>query len=223
MGRYLSDIVYGANDGIVTTFAVIAGVVGAALSPTIVILLGIASLLADGFSMAASSFLAMRSEGDVFRREREVETWEVAHRPETEEAEIREILTEKGYRGNDLEQMIRLISKNKKFWIDFMMHEELGLAPVKPGRPLTGAVVTFFSFIGAGFLPIIPYLFIPTSANAFWWSAFFAGIMFFTVGALRTLFTSRTWYGSGFEMLFVGSFAAVIAYAAGFIIKTLIA
>lgn len=222
LGKYLKDVVYGANDGIVTTFAVIAGVTGAALSPVIVILLGIASLLADGFSMAASSFLAARSEKDVFQREREIEEWEVAHRPESEEAEIREILIEKGYGGDDLEKMIALISKNKKFWVDFMMHEELGFAPLKAGHPFRGAVVTFFSFIGAGFLPIIPYLVITDGKTAFLWSLLAAGVMFFVVGALRTIFTSRTWYGSGFEMLFIGGFAAVIAYGVGFFVKALL-
>src|SRR3989344_8810892 len=75
-GKYLKDAVYGANDGIVTTFAVVAGVAGAALSPITVLLLGIANLLADGFSMAASSFLAYRSERDFYRKENNSRAWE---------------------------------------------------------------------------------------------------------------------------------------------------
>ncbi|MCH7883104.1 VIT1/CCC1 transporter family protein [Patescibacteria group bacterium] len=220
--KYLRDAVYGANDGIVTTFAVVAGVVGASLSPVIVILLGVASLLADGFSMAASSFLATRSAKDVFEREREVEKWEVAHHPKLEEAEIREILVKKGYGGNDLKEMITLITKNEEFWIDFMMYEELGFLPIEDGRAFRSAIVTFFAFIGAGFLPIVPYLFITGDASAFLWSALFAILAFFIVGALRAFFTAKSWFWSGFEMLLVGGFAASIAYLAGFLIKILI-
>lgn len=220
--KYLRDAIYGANDGIVTTFAVVAGVVGASLSPVTVILLGVASLLADGFSMAASSFLATRSARDVFQREREVEKWEVTHHPKLEEAEIREILVEKGYGGDDLEKMITLITKNEKFWIDFMMYEELGFLPIEAGRAFRSAVVTFFAFIGAGFLPIIPYLLTTGGTNTFLWSALFAILAFFIVGALRAFFTAKSWFWSGFEMLLVGGFAASIAYLAGFLIKALI-
>lgn len=222
IGPYLRDMVYGANDGIVTTFAVVAGVAGAGLSPAVVILLGVASLLADGFSMAASSFLAMRSARDVFHREREIEKWEVAYKPTAEEEEIRQILFKKGYAGEDLEKMVALVIKNKKFWIDFMMSEELRLWPVDAGQPFRGAITTFFSFVAAGFLPIIPYFFI-FSAEVFWWSAASAALVFFIVGAIRTIFTSKCWYWSGFEMLLIGGAAAIIAYAAGFFIKTILA
>ena len=217
---YLKDVIYGSNDGLVTTFAVIAGVAGAELNPVIIIFLGLASLLADGFSMAASSFLAARSEGDVFRRERDVEHWEVANKPETEEKEIRDILVKKGYSGEDLNQLTTLIIKNKKFWVDFMMHEELGLTPIGKTEPLRGATATFLSFILIGFVPIAPFFFhIADGGLAFIISALVAAIMFFSVGALRTIFTHRRWYLSGIEMFFVGGLAAFIAYGVGFLIR----
>lgn len=219
---YLKDMVYGANDGLVTTFAVIAGVAGAGLEPVIIVFLGLANLFADGFSMAASSFLASRSEGDVFHREKAVEYWEVANRPASEEAEIKEILSKKGYGGEDLDQMVGLVTKNKKFWIDLMMHEELGLSPVDTVRPLKGAVVTFFAFVVAGFMPVIPFLFSYDGAGTFQISAVVAGIMFFAVGALRTIFTRRFWVRSGIEMFLVGGLAALIAYGVGFLIKALV-
>lgn len=222
IASYLKDVVYGANDGLVTTFAVIAGVAGAGLDPVVIVFLGLANLFADGFSMAASSFLAARSESDVFHREKAVEHWEVANRPASEEAEIKEILSKKGYSGDDLDQMVGLVTKNKKFWIDLMMHEELGLSPVDTARPLKGATVTFFSFAIAGFMPVIPFLFSYDGAGTFQISALVAGAMFFAVGALRTIFTRRFWVRSGIEMFLVGGLAASIAYGVGFLIKIII-
>lgn len=222
IASYLKDIVYGANDGLVTTFAVIAGVAGASLDPIVVVFLGMANLLADGFSMAASSFLASRSEGDVFYSEREVEHWEVSHKPEAEVEEIKEILAKKGYHGEDLIQMTALVTKNKKFWIDLMMGEELGLAPVGEARPLNGATITFFAFVIAGFMPVLPFFFIYSDGSAFWISSAVAGAMFFIVGASRSIFTKRAWFWSGLEMFLIGGLAASIAYGVGFLIRALV-
>lgn len=223
IASYLKDMVYGANDGLVTTFAVIAGVAGASLDPVIVIFLGMANLLADGFSMAASSYLAASSESDVFIREKEVEHWEIANKPELEEAEIRDILAKKGYYGDDLDKMTMLVVKNKKFWIDLMMGEELGLAPVAGTRPLKGAIATFLSFVAVGFMPVAPFFFASIdNGQAFWLSTIISVVMFFVVGALRTIFTRRSWFWSGIEMFLVGGTAAFIAYSVGFSIKALI-
>ena len=222
IASYLKDIVYGANDGLVTTFAVIAGVAGASLDPVIIVFLGLANLLADGFSMAASSFLASRSESDVFYSEREVEHWEVSHKPDIEEGEIRDILAKKGYLGADLDQMTALVIKNKKFWIDLMMGEELGLAPVGEARPLKGATITFFAFVLAGFMPVLPFFFIYSDVSAFWISSAVAGAMFFIIGASRSVFTKRKWLWSGLEMFLIGGLAAFISYAVGFLIRAVI-
>ncbi|MBI5787016.1 MAG: VIT1/CCC1 transporter family protein [Candidatus Niyogibacteria bacterium] len=219
---YLKDAVYGANDGIVTTFAVVAGVAGASLDPVVIILLGAANLLADGFSMAASSFLASRSESDVFAREREVESWEVANRPAGEEKEIKEILAQKGYAGEDLDKLTSLVIKNKKFWIDLMMKEELGFGVVESARPFKGALTTFLAFVTAGFVPLLPFFFSFGFQSNFLFSALFSGALFFVIGAMRAIFTRKAWYWSGFEMFFVGGLAATIAYAVGFLIKGLI-
>ena len=212
-GAFLKDAVYGANDGIITTFAVVASVVGAALSPAVVILVGIANLLADAFSMAVSNYLASRSDVDFALRERAVETHEVEFRSEHETEEVREILSKKGYAGEDLESMVRLITKNEKYWIDFMMHEEVGAAPHGSIKPVKSAVVTFSAFVIAGVLPIAPYLFfIKNEKDAFFWSVIATAAALFFVGSSRSLFGERRWYFAGLEMLIAGGIAAVIAY-----------
>lgn len=219
-GVFLKDAVYGANDGIISTFAVVAGVTGAALSPLVVVVVGLASLFADGFSMAVSNFLASRSALDFTKRERWVETREVEVRPESERGEVRDILIKKGYEGQDLEQLVGLITKNKRFWIDFMMHEELGLAPHGSIRPFRAAVITFVAFIVAGFLPIAPYIF--GVENIFLWSVLATALVLFVIGSLRTLFTEKNWFLAGLEMLFLGGVAAAIAYSVGFLISSIV-
>jgi vacuolar iron transporter family protein len=221
-GEYLKDTVYGANDGVITTFAVVAGVAGAQLDYSIVILLGLANLLADGFSMAASNYLGSKSEIDYALRERKTEELEFHHEPEEEYAEMFGFLRRKGYIKKDAEILLPLLSKNKEFWLDVMLQEELGLAPPNTAtNPLRGALATFFAFVAAGVIPLVPYLFIETSA-VFAAAAVFTAITLFVIGALRSLFTGQKWFIAGGEMLFVGGIAAVIAYTVGFLVSALL-
>ncbi|MBI2628333.1 MAG: VIT1/CCC1 transporter family protein [Candidatus Niyogibacteria bacterium] len=219
-GQYLKNIVYGANDGIITTFAVVAGVAGASLSSVVIVIMGLVNLLADGFSMAVSNYLSIKSEIDIYQREKEVEKKEIQINPEQEKKEIRNILASKGYQGEDLEKITALISKNKTFWLDFMMHEELNFAPAASYRPKRAALATFLSFIAAGFVPILPYLIFKGSGDeVFKYAVAMTGVALFTVGSLRSFFTNKKWHLAGLEMLFVGSIAAAIAYGAGFLLK----
>jgi len=215
-GTYIKDIVYGANDGIITTFAVVAGVAGAGLEHSIVILLGLASLLADGFSMAASNYLGSKSEYDYALRERKTEERELHEEPEVEHAEMHGFLRRKGYTKKDAEELLPLLSKNKEFWLDVMMQEELGIAPPDTnGNPTRAATATFFAFITAGVVPLIPFFFI-TTGNTFALASIFTVAILFIVGALRSLFTGQRWFLAGLEMLGIGGVAAVIAYGVGY-------
>lgn len=221
-GAYLRDAVYGANDGIVTTFVVVAGVVGASLPPVTILLLGAANLLADGFSMATSNYLGTKSELEYMKHERGVEEWEIQHIPTEEMAEVRSVLADRGYQGEDLEEMVRLIAKNKNFWLDFMMSEELGFSLHDAHLPLKGAAVTMAAFVVAGSLPILPYFLFSASSAAFFFAMLATGVALFAVGSLRSLFTGKRWTVAGFEVLLMGGAAAVIAYATGALIRNLV-
>lgn len=220
-GQYLKDVVFGANDGIITTFAVVAGVAGAELSTAIVLIIGIANLIADGFSMATGNYLGTKSENEFYQKEEAKEKAEIKNVPEEERGEIREVLIRKGYSGEDLEKLVMLISSNEKFWVDFMMHEELGLFAPSIGSPTKHALATFISFVLAGSIPLIPYL-IPNQVNSFLIAAIFSGTALFIVGALRKYFSTRSWFVSGLEVLLVGGFAAAVAYSVGYILKSII-
>jgi vacuolar iron transporter family protein len=219
-GTYIGDFVFGANDGIITTFAVVAGAAGALLSPGVIIILGLANLIADGFSMGASSFLSLRSQRDFVKLQRKKEEWEVEHFPEIEREEIRNILRHWGVAQEYVESSASAITKDKKRWIDLMMREELDLREQEPGSPLQHGAATFLAFIAAGFLPLIPYL-IFQLPNQFMVSSVVAGLAFFGVGAARSFLTATSPVKAGLEMLVVGGFAAAVAFAVGFAIKTM--
>ena len=117
-GKYIGDLVYGANDGIITTFAVVSGAAGAALPGGVIIILGFANILADGISMGASNFLGKKSEQDFAKAQYKKEEWEIDNLRELEVEEIRDIYEKKGFKGRDLERAVAVITADKGFvWV----------------------------------------------------------------------------------------------------------
>lgn len=165
IGKYIGDLVYGANDGIITTFAIVAGVIGANLSTKVVIILGISNLLADGFSMAASNYLARKSE---------------------------------------------------KEYLNLISYKE-----ARSKNPINSALATFGAFVLAGFVPLAPYI-VGIQENEFNYTIFATSLILFIVGSLRAQITGINWFRAGFEMLFVGSLAALVAYFIGDFLGNLI-
>ncbi len=213
-GKYLSDVIFAANDGIVTTFAIVAGVAGAGLAPTVVIILGVANLLADGASMGFGNYLGKKSEKGFIRQLKKKEAWEIEKIPKQEIKELRDIFSEKGFSGDNLDSVVDVITSNKKVWIDTMLKDEWGVIDNKNDSPAKHGLMTFVSFIIAGALPLVPY-FIFKGANLFQLSIITTGITLYVVGALRYKLADSKWWMAGFEMLFIGGIAAVVAFFVG--------
>lgn len=222
---YLRDFVYGAIDGAVTTFAVVSGVAGARLSAEIVIVLGLANLIADGFSMAVGNFLGTRAEQELRERTRAEEEIHIQRVPEGEREEIRQIFAAKGFKGQDLERAVDIITSDPKRWIDTMLVEEMGLAIQGPS-PWRAGFSTFLAFILIGALPLVAFfwkwLSPETVVRPFLISSLMTGAAFFIVGALKGRFVGKSWYGSGLETLSVGGAAAAIAYGIGLLLRSLV-
>jgi VIT1/CCC1 family predicted Fe2+/Mn2+ transporter len=177
---HLRDIIYGAIDGAVTTFAIVAGVAGAGLSPFVIVALGIANVLADGFSMAAGNYSGTKAERDDARRLAEVERRHLDDAPDGERREIREILRRKGLSGDVLEGATDQIASNRDAAVQLMLTDEYGLPPVEPD-PMRAAIATFGAFLVAGFVPLLPFIF--SIPNAFTISATMTMVVFFGIGA----------------------------------------
>lgn len=223
-GKYIGDAVYGAIDGMVTTFAVVSGVVGAELSTSIILVLGFANLFADGFSMAAGNYLSKKSEQDYHREEYNREKWEVENYPKGEIEEIRQIYKAKGFSGEDLEKAVSIITSDKERWLKTMMIEELGIIP-DDKSPIKAAAITFTSFILWGFLPLLTfvllYFFPSLNTHAFLISCLVTATAIFVAGSLRSLIIAKTWFRAGLEMLLVGGAAASVAYGIGYLLRGL--
>lgn len=217
-GSYLRDWIYGGIDGAVTTFAIVAGAVGASLPPRIILILGIANLLADGFSMAAANYSGSKSEEEDYARLRAIEEKHIATEPEGEREEIRQIFKARGFEGADLEALVRLVTSNRATWLDTMMEAEYGLtAPTR--SPLLAALATFAAFALCGSLPLAPFLF-NLGASGLLTTAL-TGTAFFLIGSIKSFWSTKSWLRSGLETTAIGLTAAGIAYLAGYALQGL--
>jgi VIT1/CCC1 family predicted Fe2+/Mn2+ transporter len=220
---YLGDAVLGAIDGSVTTFAVVAGVVGASLSSSVVIILGLANLFADGFSMAASNYQKSKSERQRTEKLRSIEATHIEHHPEGEKEEIRQIFERKGFEGPLLDEIVAVITKDKDRWINTMLTEELGV-PLEAPEPMKAAWTTFLAFSIAGAIPLVPFLLALrfSVTNLFFWSALATAISFFLVGCMKGRVLSHSIFKSGVETLLTGGLAASLAYIVGWWLRSLV-
>lgn len=210
--NYLRDWIYGGVDGSVTTFAVVTGVVGAQLSPWVILVMGFANLFADGFSMAASNFLGTKSEHEDLKRLEAIENRHIDQEPEGEREEVRQIYLNKGFEGDDLNRVVDLVTSDRERWVKTMLTEEYGL-PHQVRSPWRAAASTFSAFMICGLVPLVPYLF--GLGRPLLVSVVLTGSVFFIIGSIRSRWSTASWWYSGLSTLLVGSAAAGLAYLIG--------
>jgi VIT1/CCC1 family predicted Fe2+/Mn2+ transporter len=218
----LREIVYGGNDGIVTTFAVVAGFQGAAsgespaaVGAVAVLLFGLANLLADGTAMGLGAFLSARSQRDVYRALRRSELREARERPADEQREIEDLLAARGVAAGDAEAMAALYLKYPDLTADFMMRHEMGMADPDDENPAVTGLTTFLAFLMFGLIPLLPYFLMPPDA------ATFAASVAATFGALALLglvrwrVTVESLARCVGETVLVGGVCAAVAFGVG--------
>lgn len=214
--NYVRDFIYGSIDGTVTTFAVVSGVVGAGLSNSSIIILGLANVLADGFSMAASNYLGTKAEIDERDLINRFEQNQIKKFPEGEKEEVRQIFQMKGFKGEVLENIVEVISKNEYEWLKIMLQEEYGIG-LSVRSPWFSAMSTFIAFLICGMLPLFPFIF--NFDHDFLISSILAALTFFFVGALKSKWSVETFWISGFKTLFLGAMSSMIAYFTGSVLE----
>ena len=220
MKWHFDDFIYGSIDGAVTTFAIVAGVVGASLSPSIILILGFANLFADGFSMAASNYQASKARNEFIEMKRRQEEWEIENLEEQEKEEIRDIYRKKGFKDELLDEVVRIITSRRKVWIDTMMKEELSLME-DDKRALDSSISTFVGFNLIGLIPMIPFMMfmimgVDPNSDAFLYSIIFVVSAFFIVGIIKGKIVKKSKIRSGFYTLIIGGSAAFVAYLVGY-------
>ena len=226
MNWSIEDFVYDATDGAVTTFAIVAGVVGASLSPSIVLILGFANLFADGFAMAIGNYLSTKSRIESIQRERKREEWEIENSPNKKIQEIREIYSTKGFKDELLENIVKVIISKRKVWVDTMMEEKIGPIDNNNENPIYKAITTFLAFYLIGLIPLVPFIFvyilyfdlsdsIYTIDNVFFYSIIFTALAFFSIGLVKGKVVNKSPVRSGLNTLMMGGIAAVVAFLVG--------
>jgi VIT1/CCC1 family predicted Fe2+/Mn2+ transporter len=214
---YLPEVVYGSIDGIVTTFAVVAGSAGAGLGINIILILGLANLFADGLSMSIGSYLSKKSELDNYNKHLKIEEWEIENMPEVERKEIEEIFRAKGFEGKELEIVVNRITSNKKIWLDTMMKDELGLTLEKKS-PFKSGLTTLLAFVVAGAVPLLVYILVYAGSmkiDPFVSSSIVTGLAFILIAYIKTYVTRISIARSIAETLILGAAAATVAYLLG--------
>jgi len=213
---YLGDGVLGAIDGTVTTFAVVAGASGAGFAGGIALVLGLANVIADGFSMAVGNWLKARADRDIVARARRMEEHHIEHVPDGEREEIREVFRRKGFDGEMLESIVDVITEDRERWIDTMVTEELGL-PLETPEPRRAAATTFAAFVLAGMMPLVPLFLIDRSDPARWFliSAVVTALTFLAIGWVKGSVVGVRAWRSSLETFLMGGGAALLAWIAG--------
>lgn len=221
---YLGEFVYGGIDGSVTTFAVVAGSAGAGLDSAIIIILGFANLIADGFAMSVGSYLSSKSEQQRYDKHKAIEYWEIEHLRDREVEEVKEIYEKYGFEGELLERVVEHMTADNDRWVDIMMKEELEMQ--EDGRsPFRIGLATFVSFIALGLIPLVIYvvdLLNPQESNLFLISSVLTGITFLGIGYLKSYVTDNSKWRGMLETLLLGGAAALLSYFIGDWIEQLV-
>ncbi|MDH3494424.1 MAG: VIT1/CCC1 transporter family protein [Acidobacteriota bacterium] len=215
----ISDAVLGGIDGCVTTFAVVSGAVGAGFPSIVAVVLGFANLIADGFSMGISNYEAIKAQKEFADSIRQTEEEHIDKIPEGEREEIRQIFQMKGFTGETLDTIVETITSDRRLWIDTMMTEEHGIQ-TSGLSPWRSGTATLSAFLAVGTVPLLPFLFWNLEASTkFALSSVLAGIMFFSIGMLKSIVLSKPAVSSGIRTLLTGGAAATLAFFTGYVLR----
>lgn len=213
-GKLIREVVFGIQDGIVTVIGVVAGV-SVLGSKSIILLSAAAALLGETISMTLGGWLSTKSQNEFYEQELRKEREHLVKFPEWERKEVRDFYAAKGFKGRELESIVKIITSDKERWLDIMRAEEFGF-PKEPDKPVVVGAVIGLASIAGGVLPIIPFLFPFVTAQSGVVAAVIITIVsLFAAGAARTYVTKKNWLVSGLEMAVIGAIAAAATYAIG--------
>lgn len=230
-GGFLKPIIFGGLDGILTSFAIVAGAAGGGLSPEVVLVLGFSNIFADALSMGVGEFLSSKATNEWILSERKREEWEMENYPEGEIQEMVDIFKDKGMEHEDAKLVIETMAKYKDFFVDVMMAQELELQVPQEDHveeSMREGVVMFLSFATFGTMPLLGYVIIPASFSElgnqtlFTAACFVTGLVLFFLGSVKSKFANMNWFSSGLETLLLGGCCATVAFTIGYFVNGLV-
>ena len=220
-GRLLEDVILGGQDGLVNVLGIVLGVATATNDPKIVIIAGLSATFAESLAMGAVAYTSQKAGQQYYQKEKKREMWEIENDAEAEKQEIADIYAAKGFKGKELENIVKTITSNKQVWIDVMMSEELNLGSYEDKDPAKSGVVVGISAFFGSLVSLWPFFFIgsfPFIVDSF--SAMIAGLVssllvLFVAGWLKSQFTVGSKWKNGLEMMMIGGIAAIAGYGIG--------
>lgn len=213
-GGSLRPAVFGANDGLVSNLALIMGVAGGTNEPGVILLAGVAGLIAGAGSMAAGEWVSVQSQRELYEREIEVERWEIEEYHDDKRRELELIYEAKGLAPEAAKALAKQIMADPEIALDTLVREELGLNPGDLGSPWGAAIASFSAFATGALVPLVPFPFtvgLPALVAAALLSAFALA----AVGAAISFFTGRAAWTSALRMVAIGGGAALVTYQIG--------
>jgi len=216
--------VFCGHDGIVTTFAIVAGFAGAQaggvaqVGGVAVLIFGLANLFADAVSMGLGEFLSLRSQHDLYRSRRDSELREIADNPEQERMELFEILRQRGLPAGEADTAANILSRHPAIMADLMMTYEFGMMDPDEDSPALNGLFTFGSFVIFGAVPLLPYFVMEATVQAFYLSVLATGMALVALGLLRWNATGERIGRCVGETLMVGTICALVAYGVGWLV-----
>lgn len=214
-GGWLRPAVFGAMDGLVTNIALVAGVGGAGASSNVIVLSGVAGLVAGAFSMALGEYASVETQNDSVRAEAAIERAEIARNPHAEQAELAELFVEMGLTRETAERVAREVHADEELAVKVHVTQELGVDPDEQPSPLAAGISSFLCFSIGALFPLMPYLLGYSSLLA---GLGIGGVGLFAAGAIASRFTTRTWWLGGLRQLMFGAIAAAATYVVGSLI-----
>ncbi|MET8003258.1 VIT1/CCC1 transporter family protein [Nonomuraea glycinis] len=211
-GGWLRPSVFGAMDGLVSNFALIAGVAGGTANTKVIALAGVAGLAAGAFSMAGGEYVSVASQRELAQAELAVEAGELDRNPEAELEELAQVFIGRGVEPALAAEVARQISRDPEQALEIHAQNELGVEPGDLPSPKVAAVSSFLAFSVGAALPLLPYLF---GVVSLWVSAVVSCVALFTAGVIVSTVTARSWWYSGIRQLVVGAVAAALTFALG--------
>lgn len=214
----LRDFILGGQDGLVNVLGLLLGVATATNEKRIILIAGISALFAESISMGAVAYTSSKAAKDFYESRVQQEKKEMKEMPHKEREEIEEIYYRKGFRGRLLQQVVNVITRRKKIWLDTMMSEELRLFPDEYEKPWKNGWAVFAATVMGSLVPLVPFFIFPVKESMIV-SLIISLSALFVAGAYKAKITIGDWKRSGVEMMLIGGLAAVAGYAVGKILE----
>lgn len=218
-GQFLRDIVFGANDGVVTAVGFLVGISGSVANQVVVVIAGVLTIIAGSASMALGNYLGVKSQKEHYRQMEGVERWEMENKPDVEQDEIREIYTNMGFDKQAVELLTKKVTSDKELWLRVMMRDELGLSYEENERPIVSGIIMGFFYLLGGVPPLLPFIFIRPLSRALIMSVIVAVVVMSFIGFIRWFLNKGSLGSKVSETILIGVIAAGIGFVAGEVIR----